>query len=264
MDSLQIGWFSSGGGAASRNLLMAVQEKIAQGEINGHICFVFCNREPGESEKSDRFIDLVSKYRLLLDCFSSRKFQSSDGHAPYSDPWRLEYDKEVMKRLEEPLAELRPDICILAGYMLIVGSEMCQEYPMINLHPAAPGGPRGTWQNVIRQLIENEATRSGIMMHLVTPELDRGPIAAHCTFSIKDDINEVLWRKAEDGDRKAKDSLFWDIRQRGLIREAHLIIATLKAFSQGKIRIADRRIVDAEGRLIPGYNFTPTIDDLIG
>jgi phosphoribosylglycinamide formyltransferase-1 len=46
---------------------------------------------------------------------------------------------------------------------------------MINLHPAAPGGPTGTWQEVIWQLIEGRAVETGVMMHLVTPELDRGP-----------------------------------------------------------------------------------------
>ncbi|GAH59253.1 unnamed protein product, partial [marine sediment metagenome] len=43
-----------------------------------------------------------------------------------------------------------------------------QRYNMVNLHPAAPGGPTGTWQEVIWQLIENKAEETGVMMHLVT------------------------------------------------------------------------------------------------
>ena len=55
------------------------------------------------------------------------------------------------------LQGFHPDLCVLAGYMLIVGEEMCQRYNMINLHPAAPGGPTGTWQEVIWQLIDSKA-----------------------------------------------------------------------------------------------------------
>ncbi len=75
-------------------------------------------------------------------------------------------------------------LSVLAGYMLITGKEMCQRYDMINLHPAAPGGPAGTWQEVIWQLIKNHTTESGVMMHLVTPELDKGPVVSYCTFPI--------------------------------------------------------------------------------
>jgi hypothetical protein len=62
---------------------------------------------------------------------------------------------------------------------------MCLRYNMINLHPAAPGGPAGTWQEVIWQLIRTGAHKTGVMMHLVTPELDRGPVVTYCIFSIR-------------------------------------------------------------------------------
>jgi len=79
-----------------------------------------------------------------------------------------------------PVATLPADLCVLAGYMLIVGPEMCTRFNMINLHPAAPGGPTGTWQDVIWQLIKQRARETGVMMHLVTPELDRGPVVSYC------------------------------------------------------------------------------------
>jgi len=62
--------------------------------------------------------------------------------------------------------------------MLIVSEELCQKYDMINLHPAPPGGPTGSWQEVIWTLIQNKADTAGAMIHLVTPELDRGPALA--------------------------------------------------------------------------------------
>ncbi|GAG18113.1 unnamed protein product, partial [marine sediment metagenome] len=129
----------------------------------------------------------------------------------------------------------------------------------------------GTWQEVIWQLIDNKAQETGVMMHLVTPELDKGPPVAYCTFSIRgkpfdkywDDIKgqplEELKREPGENNR-----LFKLIRQHELRREFPLIIATIKAFSQGKIKItADRKVVDAEGRPIKGYNLTSEIDALV-
>ena len=55
---------------------------------------------------------------------------------------------------------------------------------MINLHPAAPNGPDGTWQEVIWKLIEQRADHSGVKIHLVTEELDRGPTIAYCRYPI--------------------------------------------------------------------------------
>ena len=55
---LELGWFSTGRGEGSRNLLRLVQEQIAGGSLPARIQFVFCNREQGEGEGSDGFMDL--------------------------------------------------------------------------------------------------------------------------------------------------------------------------------------------------------------
>jgi hypothetical protein len=171
-----------------------------------------------------------------------------------------------MKRLQD----FHPDLCVLAGYMLIVGAEMCQNYNMINLHPAAPGGPAGTWQDVIWQLIESEAGKTGVMMHLVTPELDKGPPVAYCIFPIRGEPFDRYWRELEklppnsSKRHDEKNALFRLIRKHGLVREFPLIISTIKAFSQGKIRISpEKRIIDAVGKPIEGYNMTDEINELV-
>ena len=138
----QLGWFSTGRDKAARDLLQAVYSGIKQGEIKAEIAFVFSNHELGESKESDLFFKLVEDYQIPLICFSHKKFKASKappktvkvGTLP---PWRLEYDREVLNRLQS----FHPDLCVLAGYMLIIGKEMCRRYNMINLHPAAPGGP---------------------------------------------------------------------------------------------------------------------------
>jgi len=272
MTMYQLGWFSTGRDKAARDLLKAVNSSIKQSEIKAEIAFVFSNREHGESKESDLFFKLVEDYHIPLICFSYQKFKANKGTLITGQTgilplWRLDYDREVMNRLQD----FHPDLCVLAGYMLIVGREICRRYDMINLHPAVPGGPTGTWQEVIWQLIDNKARETGVMMHLVTPELDKGPPVTYCTFPIKgkpfdrywDEIERHPFSEVKKGEGES-NPLFKLIRRHGLAREFPLIISTLQAFSQGKIKItAGKKVVDAEGRPINGYNLTDEINELV-
>ncbi len=123
----QLGWFSTGRDKAARDLLQAVNDRIKLGEIKAEIAFVFCNRQPGESEESDLFLSQAEAYHIPLICFSYQKFKARQGvpitsQAGVLPEWRLKYDREVINRLQD----FHPDLCVLAGYMLIVGREMCQ------------------------------------------------------------------------------------------------------------------------------------------
>ena len=263
---LNIGWFSTGRDEAARQLLQAVQQSISNGDITGKISFVFSNREPGESVESDSFFQLVHSYGIPLACFSSKKFKSVIANEARKfnnviasevkqsqESWRLKYDREVNSRIER----FAPDLCVLAGYMLIVGEELCRKYTMINLHPAPPCGPVGSWQEVIWKLIQDEADKAGAMMHLVTPELDRGPAIGYCLFPIKGKPFDQYWRSNN------KNMLFNLIRQHELAREFPLIISTIKALSQGEISIKDGKIIDAQGRSIDGYDLSDKIDKAV-
>lgn len=268
---LTIGWFSTGRDEAARQLLQVVYQKISIGEIEGKIAFVFSNQEPGEAEEGDLFFELVHNYRLPLICLSSKKFKNSQDIAGEANgtalpEWRINYDREVMKML----TDFSPDLCVLAGYMLIVGEEMCHSYDMINLHPATPEGPKGSWQEVIWALIRSKAAESGVMMHLVTPELDRGPVITYCTYPIRGKPFDKYWReidgysideiKKEQGEGNA---LFKLIRQHGLVRELPLIVSTLKAFGQGEIKIEAGRVFDQNRKPIPGYNLTTEVNKVV-
>ena len=244
---LNIGWFSTGRDEAARQLLQAVQNKSHSGDIDGEISFVFSNREPGEAKESDLFFELVRNYNIPLICLSHKKFKTIGEEKE----WRIKYDREVNKRIK-PFA---PDLCVLAGYMLIVSEELCQKYDMLNLHPAPPGGPAGSWQEVIWTLIKNKVDTAGAMMHLATPELDRGPVVSYCLFSIKGAPFTEYWQKDD------KDMLFRLIRQHELAREFPLITLTLQSLSRGEVSIKDGRVIDAQGKLISGYNLSDKVDE---
>ena len=267
----QLGWFATSRGKTSAKLLDAVQSRINRGEINAEIAFVFCNREAGEGENSDRFFELVESCNIPLVRLSSKRFKAGHsarfpGTQDNLPAWRREYDRAVMKLLEG----FNPELCVLAGYMLIVGKEMCQRYNMLNLHPAAPGGPAGTWQEVIWQLIENKARETGAMIHLVTPELDKGPPVSYFTFPLRGGIFDEYWREIEglsikEAMKQGEDNpLFKLIREYGVAREFPLVVSTVKAFSESRVRItADKQVVDAEGRPINGYDLTAEIDKIL-
>ena len=268
----KLGWFSTARGKGSRGLLKALQDSITAGDLKAKIKFVFCSRDPGEAEATDVFLKMVRDYGIPLVTYSYRKFKARLGltkpdAAGVLPDWRLEYDREVMARLKN----FHPDLCVLAGYMLVVGPELCQKYNMINLHPAAPDGPKGTWQAVIWKLIADGAKETGVMMHLVTPELDRGPVVTYCRFPIRGKAFDKYWetirgRSIEQVQKEEGENnlLFKTIREHGYIREIPLLATTIKAFSEGKVKITpDKKVIDSRGRLIEGYDLSREIDERV-
>ncbi|MCX6013611.1 MAG: formyltransferase family protein [Chloroflexi bacterium] len=260
-----IGWFSSARGTGSQNLLRTVQDNITKGYIKAKISFVFCNRAPGQSPQTDTFFEQIKSYNIPLIYFSSKNFKNDLRHENL-EQWRIELDREIMYRIKEYHA----DLSVLAGYMLVTGAEICRKYTMINLHPAAPWGPQGTWQEVIWKLIETNAKESGVMMHHVTPELDKGPAVTYCTYSIRGNSFNPCWDEVKNltvTDIKAKygenNNLFKLIRQHGLSREYPLITATIKSFSERKVIIENDKIYDSAGNQIKSYDLTQEIDKLL-
>ena len=277
-----IGWFSSGRDEAARDLLRVVFHEIQSGSIAGQISFVFVTRDRGEKPESDEFIALAESFGLDVICLSHRRFQPEARKAaleeskklgedsPLLIDWRREYDRQAMAKL----ANYKPDIIVLAGFMLITSPEICYEYNMINLHPALPGGPKGTWQEAVWELMEENAEKTGVMMHLITPELDAGPAITYCQFGISDDDIQPLWeqwkaKRKENSLEEIQKSegedepLFKEIRRRGLMREFPLIVATLKAAAAGEFSVADGEIFSQGSKLDHGVDLTAEIERAI-
>lgn len=256
----RVGIFSTGRGEGSRGLIRAIHEGIRSGHVPAEVAFVFSNREPGEFEPTDAFFELVRDCGFPLVTKSFRKFRA--GLAKGAD-WRDSYDREVATLLQP----YTPDSCVLAGYLLIFSPAMCQRFTFINLHPAAPGGPVGMWQEVIWQLIENKAQQSGNTIFHVTEELDRGPTVSFCTFPIVGPSFDAHWRDVQgrgaielhqrEGE---KHPLFRAIREHGMERERPLVVETIKAFAEGRVQISGDRVLDAAGKFVHGIDLTNEIE----
>ena len=261
---LAVGWFSTGRGEGSLGLLKFIQQRISKGEIDARIQFVFSNREPGEGEGSDRFFQQVEDYGVPLVNFSSQKFRRTTGGG-FADH-RLEYDREVMARLKQ----FSPDVCVLAGYMLIVGSDMCRHYTMLNLHPALPTGPVGTWQQVLWELIESGEDRTGAMVHLVTEDLDRGPVVTYFTFPIVGGHFDDCWREAEGKSISELKTTFGEelplfrlIRQEEYRREPYMLAGTLKALAKDAIKVEGGQVRDGSGKPVHGLCLNSEIEEAL-
>jgi folate-dependent phosphoribosylglycinamide formyltransferase PurN len=202
---------------------------------------------------------------------SSRDFRRRLGEKPVRKgdalpEWRREYDREVMRLLEP----YRFDVGVLAGYMLIFGGEFAQRYDLLNLHPALPGGPIGIWQDIIWEHIEQRAERAGVMMHLVTPELDEGPPITFCSYPIRGPTFESAWEEiggrpvAEIREREGEaNRLFVEIRRHGVAREIPLVVETLRAFAEGRVRIEECRVVDSSGKPVEAFDLTAEIEQSV-
>jgi phosphoribosylglycinamide formyltransferase-1 len=255
---VNIGWLSSGRDPAARNLLADVVGRAGLDQIPLNIKVIFCDKEPGENEESDLFLELADDLGFSTVCLSSaRSWQIAEAGGAFRDQWRANFHERAMLLLEP----FQLDVLVLAGYMLIVGPAMCARYAMLNLHPALPGGPTGTWQEVIWALLSVGAQETGAMIHVVTPQLDRGPVVSFDRFTIVGDGFDALWqtfrRKAAGGGIAAiaaaegeTEPLFAAVRRCGEQREIPLLYQTVKAFVTGRLR-ADAGSVRGDGITLP-------------
>lgn len=243
---MRLGWFSTGRDEASRRLLEEAFRAISEGFLRAEIAYCFVNRERGEDPESDRFLDLCASLGLRTLTLSSRQFLPSL-RGRDKEEWRRLYHWEVL-RLVGPHGA---DLGVLAGYMLIVSPEFCRAMPLLNLHPALPDGPKGPWEEVIWELIGRRAERTGAMIHLVTEELDRGPVVSYFEISLRGEAFDPLWEALKDRPlEEVKGSeegcrLFWLIRREEERREVPLLILTLKALAEGRLLIKEGRVYPA-------------------
>lgn len=266
--TLRIGWFTTARGEGSQKLLRATMEAIREGRLNADVSFVFCNREPGQSVATDELFRQVESYGIPLITMSDRRFRKNHhgeiARAGQPLPaWRTDYDATVAQLL----ATHEYDIGLLAGYMLVMTPPLFESHPMLNLHPAAPGQPEGAWQDVTWKLIDARVDHGGVRIHLVTAGLDEGPIVTYCTYSLRGASIDLLWRNAEGRDTRTiremegeRFPLFQEMRRRGAMRELPLVVESLRALADARLRIEDGGIFAGETRIVRGYDLTPEIE----
>ncbi len=219
-------------------MFTAVLDAMKSGALAAKFEFVFVSRERGQTEPTDSFMDLVDANDIPLVTLSSLKFRRANGNTPWNH-LRDCFDNAILAKI----AGYNPDVSVMAGFMLFTPG-VSRKLLCLNQHPALPGGPIGKWQDAIWDVIERDEDQHGSMVHIATPELDRGPVATFCRFPIRGGDFDPKWEDAKNqhiptlaraGDENLP--LFAAIREAGVKRERPLVVETLKAVANREVDI---------------------------
>jgi phosphoribosylglycinamide formyltransferase 1 len=146
--------------------LQALIDAQLTGTLGGHIVVVISNKANAAGLDRARAAGIDT---LVLD---HRSFPSRD-----------DYDRELARILGERDASI---VC-LAGFMRLVGPSLLSAFPnaIVNVHPSLlPAFPGVEAQ---RQALEHGVKVSGATVHLVTGELDGGPIVLQAAVPVRED-----------------------------------------------------------------------------
>ena len=136
--------------------------------------------------------------------------------------------------LVDKLRQLDIDLVVLAGFMVILTSEMVQAFPnaILNVHPAlipSFAGPGCYGLHVHEKALEYGVKLSGATVHFVSEECDGGPIVSQKAVEVlPDDTPEIL-------QRRIMENCEWK-----------LLPQAVSLFCQGRLKVEGRtvRILD--------------------
>jgi phosphoribosylglycinamide formyltransferase-1 len=149
--------------------LQAIIDAIAQGRLDATIAVVISNRADAAGLDRARAAGVET---LVIDHRDRSRF-----------PTREDFDRTLVAELTARGVGL---VC-LAGFMRLLSAEFVRAFPnaILNIHPsllpAFPGleAQHQAWQHGVKV--------SGATVHLVTPDLDAGPIILQRTVPVRDD-----------------------------------------------------------------------------
>jgi phosphoribosylglycinamide formyltransferase-1 len=146
--------------------LQALIDAVANRRLDAVISVVISNREDAGG------LDRARRAGIETICLSHRGWSSRD-----------DYDRALVKELQQR----RVDVVCLAGFMRLIGAPILDAFPnaVLNIHPSLlPAFPGVDAQ---AQAIAYGVKVSGVSVHLVTGELDGGPIVLQAAVAVKDD-----------------------------------------------------------------------------
>jgi len=146
--------------------LQALIDAIAEGRLSAQIAVVISNRADAAGLARARATGIET---VVID---HRSFSSRD-----------DFDHAVAEELRSRGVVL---VC-LAGFMRLIGQRLLDAFPnaILNIHPSLlPAFPGVDAQ---RQALDYGVKLAGATVHLVTPELDGGPIVTQAHVPVRDD-----------------------------------------------------------------------------
>jgi phosphoribosylglycinamide formyltransferase-1 len=146
--------------------LQALIDSVAEGRLDAKIAIVISNR--AEAQGLDRARAAGIETMVI-------------GHRDF--PTRDAFDLAIADALRDRGVSL---VC-LAGFMRLIGPSLLEAFPnaILNVHPSLlPAFPGMEAQ---RQALDHGVKVTGATVHLVTGELDAGPIIIQASVPVRDD-----------------------------------------------------------------------------
>ncbi len=156
---------------------------------------IFASGTGTNAENLIRFFLEGSKARVTI-VFSDRAEAPVLGKAKAFDVEAHSFkasESEEWERIIHALHEKSIDLVVLAGFLRKIPAPLLEQFPgkVVNIHPALlpkHGGQGMYGMRVHEAVIANKEKKSGITIHMVDEEYDRGPILfqASCPVSLED------------------------------------------------------------------------------
>lgn len=149
-----------------------------------------------ERQDLDASVEIIisnNKRAPILD--KGNKYKIPSVFIEHKNRDRLDFDREVSKNL----LEKNIDLVLLIGFMRILSKEFVREWVgrIINVHPSLlPKYAGGMNNDVHRDVLLAKEKETGCTIHLVTAEVDRGPIIIQkkCVVLEKDTVESLKER----------------------------------------------------------------------
>lgn len=114
-------------------------------------------------------------------------------------------NKEIDIELTNYLIDYEIDLIVLAGYLKIIGENLIENYTIINTHPSLLpkfGGKNMYGLNVHQAVIDAKEKESGVTLHYVNNEYDKGQIIAQTKVEVtEEDTKETLAQKVQEKEK---------------------------------------------------------------
>lgn len=152
--------------SGSGSNLQAIIDAIESQQLNAEIKAVISNRR---------------------DAFGLVRAARHGLHTWVIDPDEFERRDQFDSALQHYLESIDPDYIVLAGYMRILNPEFITafEHRILNIHPSLLPAYKGL--NTYQRALDNAETRHGVSIHLVTVELDDGPVILQASYPVEPD-----------------------------------------------------------------------------
>lgn len=179
----------SGNGTNLQAIIDVIRDKKLQAEIS----VVISNNSKAYALERARQADITALVRDWK-CFKA------------GGKSRLQYEDELLELLDP----YKPDLVVLAGFMFVLSPKFLSHYTdrIINVHPAylpldvnsgeviLPDGSKSPvfrGKDVVEKTIQSGVTFTGCTVHLVTEEVDAGPVLMRSFVPVlPDDTPETL------------------------------------------------------------------------